>query len=118
MKAISNGVVSRWLTEPFRTQFPDAAAKTLSMVESTDPQGYLANCVAILEYDARQSVSSIKVSTLVISGTHDVSTPAADGRYLAEQIPGARYVELDAAHLSNVEQPERYTSEVLQFLLA
>ena len=48
----------------------------------------------------------------------DPATPAADGRWAAKQIPGARYVELDAAHLSNIEARERFTQEISQFLAA
>lgn len=118
VKAISSGVLGRWLSEPFRSQFPDVAAATLRMLESTDTQGYLANCAAIRDFDARESVSAIKVPTLVISGIHDVSTTAAEGRYLAQAIPSARYVELDAAHLSNIEQSALFNSELVNFLRA
>lgn len=117
LKAISSGVISRWLSESFRIKFTEVAAKTLRMLESTDPKGYLANCAAIRDFDAREAVSSISLPTLVIAGTHDVSTTPSDGRYLAQNIPGARYVELDAAHLSNIEQSELFTSEVAKFLL-
>jgi 3-oxoadipate enol-lactonase len=56
------------------------------------------------------------METLVIAGTQDKVTPPEDGRYLAERIPGSKYMELDAAHLSNVETPERFSEEVLKFL--
>jgi 3-oxoadipate enol-lactonase len=52
----------------------------------------------------------------VIAGTHDPATPPADGRFLAQQIPGARYVELNAAHLSNIEDQDRFNSELAAFL--
>jgi 3-oxoadipate enol-lactonase len=35
---------------------------------------------------------------------------------ICERIAGARLVTLDAAHLSNVEQPEAFASAVLDFL--
>jgi 3-oxoadipate enol-lactonase len=35
---------------------------------------------------------------------------------LAGSIPGARYVELDAAHLSNIERANDFTKTVLEFL--
>ena len=35
---------------------------------------------------------------------------------MAEHIAGARYVELEAAHLSNVEAAERFTAELVEFL--
>jgi hypothetical protein len=40
----------------------------------------------------------------------------ADGRFLAHQIPGAKYVELNAAHLSNIEDQDRFTTELAAFL--
>jgi 3-oxoadipate enol-lactonase len=58
------------------------------------------------------------VPTLVITGNQDAATPAADGRSLAEKIPGARYVELNAAHISNIEASEQFTSELIKFLTA
>ncbi len=42
--------------------------------------------------------------------------PVEGGQYLAERIPDSKYVELDTAHLSNVEMPQRFSAEVLQFL--
>jgi 3-oxoadipate enol-lactonase len=58
------------------------------------------------------------VPTLVITGSQDAATPAADGHSLAEQIPGARYIELNAAHVSNIEASEQFTSELIEFLTA
>jgi len=118
VKAISQGVIGRWLSEGFRAQSPVVAAKTLNMLESSNTEGYVANCEAIRDFDARQAIAAIRVPTLVVAGTHDVSTTAGDGRFLAETIADARYLELDAAHLSNIEQSERFTSEVAAFLLS
>jgi pimeloyl-ACP methyl ester carboxylesterase len=47
----------------------------------------------------------IKSPTLVIAGRHDMSTPIAAGEFIRSQIPGASLTILDAAHISNVEQP-------------
>ena len=35
---------------------------------------------------------------------------------MAQCIAGARYVELDASHISNVEAADQFTSELTQFL--
>ncbi|PYT33513.1 MAG: 3-oxoadipate enol-lactonase, partial [Acidobacteria bacterium] len=42
--------------------------------------------------------------------------PPADGRFLAQEIPAARYVELNAAHLSNIEDQDRFNHELASFL--
>lgn len=49
------------------------------------------------------------------AGSIDVAG-AADGRRMAQTIAGAQYVELDAAHISNVEAADRFNAEVMQFL--
>jgi 3-oxoadipate enol-lactonase len=118
MKSVSSAVMERWFSANFRANSPDSVAIAKRIVESADPDGYIANCAAVRDFDARNAINAIRVPTLVIAGTHDAATTPADGRYLAEQIPAARYVELDAAHLSNIELPERFASEVSSFLLA
>jgi len=46
-----------------------------------------------------------------------VTTPE-HGRYMQERIRAAELVEFHAAHLSNVEAGELFTSRVLTFLTA
>jgi 3-oxoadipate enol-lactonase len=72
----------------------------------------------VRDFDYRERLREIRMPTLVISGTHDPAATAADGRWAAQQIPGAKYVELDAAHLSNIEARERFTAEISNFLAA
>src|SRR6267378_2782540 len=55
--------------------------------------------------------------TLVIAGRHDMSTPVAAGEFIRSQIPGASLTLLDAAHISNVEQPHAFTDAVIGFLM-
>ncbi len=81
-----------------------------------NPEGYIGGCCAVRDFDAHAIVSNIRIPTLVISGTHDPATPPSDGRFLADHIPGADYAELNAAHISNIEDSARFTSEVLSFL--
>lgn len=118
MKAVAASVVDRWLTPEFRARSPQAADSALRMLEAAPPEGYAACCAAVRDFDARDQVSAIRVATLVITGSKDPATPAADGRFLADHISGARCVELDSSHLSNVEAPERFTAELIRFLSA
>jgi 3-oxoadipate enol-lactonase len=116
MKEIARLTPARWFTPGFQSASPDSVAATMRVVEALDPEGYIGGCCAVRDFDARGQVGRIGVPTLVISGTHDPAAPAADGRAIAGEIRGSRYVELDASHLSNLEQAERYTAEVLSFL--
>ena len=118
MKSISGAVIERWLSKEYRAKYPDVATTTQQMLESANPDGYVANCAAVRDFDARETLGKIRVPTLVIAGTHDAATTPADGRYITEQISEARYTELNAAHLSNIEARDRFNSEVSAFLLS
>ena len=111
-------VLDRWFTPDFQKNEPDVVARNREMLVSTSPAGYVAGCAAVRDMDQREAVHNICVRTLVIAGAHDPVTPPAEGRYLADNIAGASYVELAAAHLSNVEAPAEFNSAVLQFLVA
>lgn len=113
---IAQGLMERWFTASFRARAPDVVARMREKLARTSTDGYIACCEAIRDHDERAAVAAIRRPTLVIAGTQDVATPPADGRFLAERIPGARYVEFDVAHLSNVEMPEAFTQAVLKFL--
>ncbi len=79
-------------------------------------QGYAACCAAVRDFDFRKQLGRIHIPVLVIAGAHDPATPPADGRFLADQIPGARYAELNASHLSNIEDRDRFNNELAAFL--
>jgi 3-oxoadipate enol-lactonase len=118
LKAVAAAVIERWFTPEFRAREPQVWESALRMIEASPPEGYAACCAAVRDYDAREKLSGIYLPTLVIAGGKDSATPAADGRFIAEHVSGARYVELDAAHLSNIEAAGRFTVELIQFLSA
>jgi 3-oxoadipate enol-lactonase len=116
MKSIAAATMERWFTARFREREPQGVERIKHMVENTSAEGFIANCEALREADFREGITKISTPTLVISGTHDTGTTPADGKFLTKQIPAARYVELDAAHLCNIEQQAQFTQEVLNFL--
>ena len=118
MRSISTAVIERWFSATFRANSPEVVAAMKDKFESTNPEGYIANCAAVSDFDVREGVNAIRIPTLVIAGTHDAATTPSDGHYLADGIAGARYVELNASHLSNIEVPERFSSEVSSFLVS
>ena len=118
MKEVAGAVASRWFTPGFQQSSPEKVASAIRVLESLDPQGYVGGCTAVRDFDFRESVAQIRVQTLVLAGTHDPAATPADGRHLAEQIPGARYAELNTSHLSNIEAPVQFNDAVLAFLNA
>jgi 3-oxoadipate enol-lactonase len=53
--------------------------------------------------DLRAEVGAIAVPTLLVAGRTDLVTTVEDARWLRDRIAASSYVEMDAAHLSNVE---------------
>jgi 3-oxoadipate enol-lactonase len=118
LKAMVPTLLDRWFTPAFRAANPEAVARTSRMLYSADLQGYVGCCAAIRDMDQRDMVRSIGVPSLIVAGKYDQATPPQEGRFLAEQIAKARYIELPTAHLSNIEAPDKFTSGVLEFLTA
>jgi 3-oxoadipate enol-lactonase len=87
-----------------------------AMMLTTPVEGYIACCEALSTLDLREELPTIKSPTLVIAGRHDMSTPVSSAEYIRSKIPGASMTILDAAHISNVEQPHAFTDAVVGFL--
>ncbi|MBI5584025.1 MAG: alpha/beta hydrolase [Deltaproteobacteria bacterium] len=68
-------------------------------------------------FDVRKRLPEIKARVLVVSGADDLLTPPKYGQYLAEHIPGARWVEIpEAGHLLPVEKPAELNQALSAFL--
>ena len=116
MKAVASAVIERWLTPAYRAAHPAETASALAMLESANPVGYIANCAAVRDMDLSEELAAVQVPALVLAGSHDPVATPADGHFLAERIPGARYAEVPAAHLSNLEARDDFNRTVLKFL--
>ncbi|WP_186117421.1 3-oxoadipate enol-lactonase [Burkholderia gladioli] len=118
MRALVDAVLQRW----FKKEFFAAEPRLVDVVRDTfvhnDKQGYAANCDALNAADLREEVKGIALPVLVVTGAHDMSTPPALGRELAAAIPGAKHVEFDAAHISNIECAEGFNRALIEFLTA
>jgi 3-oxoadipate enol-lactonase len=109
--------MERWFTREFRERAPETVAWMAKMFAATPLEGYVACAEAVRDMDLREFLPKISTPTMVIAGKHDPATPLEAGEYLRSRVPGATLTVLEAAHLSNVEQPSAFTDAVLRFLL-
>ncbi len=116
LELVADAVISGWLTADFREHDPATTARMKAMLLATPATGYIASCQALRTLDQRDLLPKIKARTLVIAGREDKSTPVAAGEYIRANVPGASMTLLDAAHISNVEQPHAFTEAVVGFL--
>ncbi|GAF78085.1 unnamed protein product, partial [marine sediment metagenome] len=69
------------------------------------------------EIDIRHVLPAVRVPTLVLHQTGDRAVPVDHGRYMAQEIPGARYVELPGAnHWPWFGESDAVLDEVQEFL--
>jgi 3-oxoadipate enol-lactonase len=116
MTAVASEVLGRWFSAAFREREPATVSRAECMLLSINPTDYVLACAAARDADQRANVTAVRASTLVISGTHDQATPRSEGLWLAEHVADARYVELPAAHLSNIEASAGFNEVLLSFL--
>jgi pimeloyl-ACP methyl ester carboxylesterase len=86
--------------------------------QGTSPAGALALVDLYRELDVRSALSSISAPTLILHRSDDRIVRVDQARYLAEHIPGARYVELPGNdHLIWVGDQDAILAEAEEFLL-
>ncbi len=92
--------------------------RQLGMVErmSASPSMARATVEAVFRIDVRPVLPSITAPTLVIHARDDI-VPVQGGRYLADHIPGARFVELEGRdHVPWLTNPDQVTTDIEEFL--
>jgi 3-oxoadipate enol-lactonase len=90
-----------------------------SMIEGNQISGIAGDLMAMAERpDSVPLLKQIACPTQIIVGELDQATPPSDARLMAEQIPGAQLAIIpNAAHLSNLEQPEEFNQIIVSFAL-
>jgi 3-oxoadipate enol-lactonase len=116
MASVAAAVLSRWFSPQLVAQPTPMIAQLRATFEATSAEGYAAACAAIRDMDQRHALHRIHVPTLVIAGSDDRVTTPEDARFTAEHIRDARYVELAASHLSNIQAAPAFTQALMQFL--
>jgi class 3 adenylate cyclase len=81
------------------------------------PGAWAAMQQMLFEVDVRHVLSTVRVPTLVIHRRDDAWTRVGHGRFLAENIPGAKYIELDGSeHQYFLGDTTRLLNEIAQFV--
>jgi 3-oxoadipate enol-lactonase len=113
---LADRILTLWFSKNFREREPATLARFKAMLTATPMEGYIACGEAVRDMDHRDILARIAAPTLVIAGRQDSATTPEAGEFIRSRIPGASLTLLDAAHISNVEQPQAFTQAVLGFL--
>jgi 3-oxoadipate enol-lactonase len=117
MEPLVDSTLARFLTKDTITRRPEVTDAVRAMVRSTPVAGYVACCQAISKLALTERLPEIGVPTQIVVGADDPATTVDMSRVINRGIAGSELVILkDAAHLSNMEQPEAFNQAVLGFL--
>ncbi len=119
MAAIADLAMGRFLSPQFVSLRPEIANGVRRGLLSISAHGYAGCAAAIRDMDLIGRLETLKLPTLVVTGARDTSTPlAGHGEHLLTTIAGARWAELDAAHLAPLEAPRALAETMIEFLAA
>jgi len=119
MDALVPMTLERWFTADFRERNIETVAGIAAKIRATPVAGYIGCAHAISHIDLTARLSTIACPTLVIVGADDQGTPPAMAEDIVRAIDGSRLEVIPtAAHLSNVEQPDRFNALLHAFLAA
>ncbi|MFN8610656.1 MAG: alpha/beta hydrolase [Vulcanimicrobiota bacterium] len=106
------------------TAFAQMAAGSNSTAErqlyesfcSTDPRTIRTFAEIALKVDMRYRLAELSLPTLVVQYRRDPLAPVSIGQYMKEQLPRAKYLELDVAgHCPHVTHPDLTAAGLIEF---
>lgn len=118
LQPIASTAASRWFTEPFIQSNATVVNNLQNDLAAGSAEGYASCCEALAKADVREQLKDITVPVLVVAGQQDPVTTVADGQYMVDRIANSQLFEINASHISNIEQPEAFNQAVQEFIAA
>ena len=119
MTPLAEATLERWFTPPYLAQNPPVVDIVRRHILKTPVDGYIGCSEAIRHLNYLDRLSEIKIPTLIMVGEDDPGTPVDASRAMHDRIPNSTLTVLpSAAHLSNIEQTERFNHALMKFLTA
>jgi pimeloyl-ACP methyl ester carboxylesterase len=117
-RAVIDQMLPKLLGAATTAQAPQVVEEVRAIAARQTAAGIVGALKALRDRpDANPGLAAVAVPTLVLVGRDDTLTTPAKSEEMAARIPKARLVVIDGAgHLSNLEQPERFTAALRSFL--
>lgn len=118
--AVADQMIPALVSARARQDRPDLVADVRAMIEENSAAGLDAAIGALMDRpDSTPDLPRISCATLVVVGEHDTVTPPTLAERMHAAIPRATLVAIpDAGHLSNLEQPDVFSTALADFLAA
>ncbi len=109
-------VLERWFGATYRRRHKDQLVGWANMLSRVPPEGYIGSCEALRDADLTASTARLRVPTLCVCGSEDISTPPHLVRSLTALIPDSRLETIEGVgHLPCVEAPGKLAALINDF---
>jgi 3-oxoadipate enol-lactonase len=118
--AVADKMFPKVLTPQTIATRADVANAARTLMSRQPAEGVIAALIALRDRpDSTPTLAQVAVPTLIVVGAEDTLTPPKDSEQMRDGIRGAQLAVIpNAAHLSNLEQPEAFNQAVRKFLKA
>ncbi|MCR9087751.1 MAG: alpha/beta hydrolase [Rhodobacteraceae bacterium] len=108
MAALTEFQQTRWFSDAFRSEHPDAVQDAIDVFVANDVAAYLETCRMLGRCDMRGATSTFTFPVEIVVGEEDYATPVEMAKAMARQIPQAKLEVLESArHFTPLEVPDR-----------
>ncbi|MBO9581005.1 MAG: alpha/beta fold hydrolase [Sphingobium sp.] len=116
MTEIARSTIESWLSDGFRARQKEAVETLVAAMATMPVEGYAGNTSVLRDVDLREALASISAPTLVIGGEEDGPRGAAVPAITQAVQNGHSVLLPNAAHLSNIENPEGFNAAMVAHL--
>lgn len=116
LQSIADSAATRWFTPAFIQNNPSTVQQLSQQLAQGSAEGYASCCEALAHADLTAELSTIEVPVLIIAGQQDPVTTVADGKIMQQKILQSQLFEINASHISNIEQPDAFNQAVQHFI--
>jgi 3-oxoadipate enol-lactonase len=110
------GSAQRWFAPGSIERHPVLSGRLLHVLQDVDDESYALCCDALGAFDARERLGGIAAPVLAVWGDHDLVTPEACAREIADGVQDGRAAGIaDASHLAPVDDPAAVIGLVGEF---
>ncbi len=117
MEELVESTMERWFTAPTLDANPPALEGVREMIRTTSVDGFIGCARALQGIEYLGEIHNVSCPTLFVVGASDpAATPELAGA-MHQRVAGSGYAELpDAAHISNIENPDAFNGALNPFL--
>jgi len=119
-EVIVDGMIPKLFSKASEEEQPKIVQSLRNVMLSTDRRGVAAAARGMAQRaDATPHLGDINCKSLVVVGQHDVISPPAEMKEIADAIPDSMFVEISGAgHMSPIEKPAQVNAAIERFLVS